>query len=112
MCSFSLVGAVVAGALLVPAQAGASITGLPKINPHPVAPLPAAPAPPPASRSPLAPFAPTTGASWAGAFDPTVSPPDTNGAIGPTKYVEIINLQIAIYTRAGVGSQTPLSALT
>lgn len=46
--------------------------------------------------------APTIGASWQGINDPTVSPPDTNGAIGPNSYFETINLQAALYTRGGV----------
>ena len=46
-------------------------------------------------------LAPTIGASWNGVSDSTLSPPDTNGAIGPMSYIEIINLQLGIYTRAG-----------
>jgi hypothetical protein len=91
--------------LILPASAGASITDLPQFNPNP-APLvgPVSPSPaPPTQRSP---FAPTTGASWAGIFDPTVSPPDTNGAIGPNSYIEIINLQMAIYNRLGAPIST------
>ena len=45
--------------------------------------------------------APIIGASWQGISDPTVSPPDTNGAIGPNSYIETINLKVALYTRAG-----------
>ena len=52
------------------------------------------------------PFAPTIGASWQGVSDASLSPPDTNGAIGPNSYVEIINLQIAIYNRTGGLIQT------
>jgi hypothetical protein len=44
---------------------------------------------------------PTIGASWAGITDFSLSPPDPNGAIGPKSYVEIINLQLAIYNRTG-----------
>jgi len=44
---------------------------------------------------------PTTGASWNGVSDGTLSPPDTNGAIGPNSYVEIINLQVGVYSRTG-----------
>src|SRR5438132_817010 len=44
---------------------------------------------------------PTIGASWNGISDSSVSPPDPNGAIGPSSYVEVINLKIAIYNRTG-----------
>jgi hypothetical protein len=65
----------------------------------------------PASKTHAA--APTVGASWQGINDPSVSPPDTNGAIGPSSYIEIINLQIAIYTRGGtLTSAGTLSLLT
>jgi hypothetical protein len=50
---------------------------------------------------PTAPQAPTIGASWQGVKDGTLSPPDTNGAIGPNSYVEIINLQAGLYDRTG-----------
>jgi hypothetical protein len=103
---------VVCAVLALPASAQAAIRDLPVHNPHPgVAGAGAGPqAAPSASQNP---FAPITGASWAGVFDTTVSPPDTNGAIGPSNYLEIINLQLGIYTRSGVlVSQTPLGALT
>ncbi|MDQ6607901.1 MAG: hypothetical protein M3Z06_15325 [Actinomycetota bacterium] len=99
--------------LLLPTAAGAKITGLPLRNPHatvaPVVPQsqPAAPA------APLNLRAPITGASWAGVSDSTVTPPDTNGAIGPNSYVEIINLKLAIYTRTGATvSSATLGSLT
>jgi hypothetical protein len=104
--------AATAAALMLPASAGASITGLPEINPNPVAPA-APPSPSPAPTGGPVGFAPTAGASWAGIFDLTVSPPDTNGAIGPKSYVEIINTQIAIYNRTGTPIiTTNLQALT
>jgi len=63
--------------------------------------------------SPTSPHDPTIGSSWAGISDPSVTPPDPNGAIGPSSYIEIINLQVAIYTRAGVTiSSAPLGVLT
>ena len=52
------------------------------------------------------PFAPSIGTSWDGISDSSVSPPDPNGAIGPSSYIEIINLQIAIYNRTGGLIQT------
>jgi hypothetical protein len=45
--------------------------------------------------------APIIGASWQGVSNGGVSPPDPNGAIGPSSYIEIINLNIGIYTRTG-----------
>jgi hypothetical protein len=104
---------VVAAMALLPASAGAKITGIPLHNPNasaaPVAPQSQAPA----AASPFSPLAPTTGASWAGISDPTVSPPDTNGAIGPSSYVEIINLKVAIYSRTGSTiSSATLQSLT
>jgi len=47
------------------------------------------------------PGAPSIGASWNGISDSSVTPPDPNGAIGPSSYVEVINLKIAIYNRTG-----------
>jgi hypothetical protein len=45
--------------------------------------------------------APTIGSSWQGINNAGLTPPDANGAIGPSSYIEIINTNIAIYTRAG-----------
>jgi len=47
------------------------------------------------------PGAPVLGASWRGLNDPTLSPADPNGAIGPVSYVEIINEMLGIYHRDG-----------
>src|SRR5438477_4757250 len=55
----------------------------------------------PVAVSPTSPHDPTIGSSWAGISQSNVTPPDPNGAIGPSSYIEIINLKIAIYTRAG-----------
>ena len=44
--------------------------------------------------------------SWQGTNDPTVTPPNSTGAIGTTRYVELVNLRFAIYDRSG----TQLSA--
>jgi hypothetical protein len=103
--------AALAAGLIGPMAAGAAsghgglpfgptgLKGLPQRNPNPHA----APARQTASapEAPLTGSGPTIGASWAGISDNSVSPPDTNGAIGPNSYVEIINLQIAIYQRTG-----------
>ena len=108
-----LLAAALLAVLLVPTSAGASITGRVRVNPHPSTGAFAAPSAPTVGHAAENPFAPVVGASWAGLSDPTVAPPDTNGAIGPSNYVEIINLQIGIYTRTGVLiNQTPLGVLT
>ena len=55
--------------------------------------------------SPSAPSAtaatPILGASWQGISDSTVTPPDGNGAIGPSRFVEVVNDKIAVYNRTG-----------
>jgi hypothetical protein len=57
--------------------------------------------------------APIIGASWQGVSNGSVSPPDPNGAIGPNSYIEIINVNIAIYNRTGgLIATAPLSTLT
>jgi hypothetical protein len=45
--------------------------------------------------------APTVGSSWQGTASSAVSPPDANGAIGPSSYIEVVNQRIAIYKRGG-----------
>jgi hypothetical protein len=47
------------------------------------------------------PGAPITGVSWRGINDPSLTPADPNGAIGPVSYVEIINEMLGIYRRDG-----------
>jgi streptogramin lyase len=55
---------------------------------------------------------PVPGPSFRGLNDPDVSPPDPTGAIGPNSYVEMINLQIGIYDRAGaLIANAPISDL-
>jgi len=39
--------------------------------------------------------------SFNGAYDPSATPPDTTGSIGPDRYVEAMNTQYAIYSRSG-----------
>ena len=50
------------------------------------------------------------GLSAAGEFSivggqPGVTPPDSNGAVGPASYVEIVNSEIAIWSRTNLGTQ-------
>ena len=61
-----------------------------------------------AERAPAAPPATTSPQifrSWEGIRDPSVAPSDSTGAIGPTRYIELINLKYAIYNRT---SDTPI----
>jgi len=56
---------------------------------------------------------PPPGPGWAGQYETDLTPPDPTGAIGPTEYIELINLRYGIYNRSGtlLGSGT-LGALT
>jgi hypothetical protein len=53
-----------------------------------------------------APAAPTALRNWVGQRDTTVAPSDSTGAIGPARYVELVNERFAIYSRT---SNVPLS---
>ena len=56
---------------------------------------------------------PTIGAAWQGIASTQFTPPDANGAIGPSSYLEIINANIAIYTRTGsLTATSTLNTLT
>ena len=51
--------------------------------------------------------------SFNGTFQSGATPPDATGAIGPDRYIEAVNTQYAIYTRAGsLLNSGSLSALT
>jgi len=39
--------------------------------------------------------------AWTGISDPNVTPPDSTGAIGPTRYIELVNDRFGIYDRSG-----------
>jgi hypothetical protein len=54
-------------------------------------------------------LAPVSLRSWAGVFDPGGSPSDSTGAIGTSRYIELINQRFAIYNRT---SDVPLSTDT
>ena len=45
--------------------------------------------------------APVTGVSWEGLADPSVTPSDSTGAIGTTRYIETVNEKVGIYDRTG-----------
>jgi hypothetical protein len=51
--------------------------------------------------------------SFQGTYQTGGTPPDTTGAIGPDRYIETVNTQYAIYSRAGgLINSGPLSSLT
>ena len=62
--------------------------------------------PPPPGRA-AAVLAPALARNWAGQRDTTVAPSDSTGAIGTTRYVELVNATAAIYNRT---SNTPTAA--
>jgi hypothetical protein len=61
------------------------------------------------SPSPPAPavLAPALVRNWAGQRDTTVAPSDSTGAIGTTRYIELVNAKAAVYTRT---SNTPTAS--
>lgn len=59
------------------------------------------------SASPAAALAPSLVRNWAGQRDTTVAPSDSTGAIGTTRYIELVNSKVAIYSRT---SNTPTAS--
>jgi hypothetical protein len=58
-------------------------------------------------------LAPVAGPAWQGLHQSNLAPPDTTGAAGPTRYIELINLQFGIYGRTGsLINRGKLSSLT
>jgi hypothetical protein len=57
----------------------------------------------------FAPRVPTANPSFAGLRDTNVGPPDTNGAVGKTRFIEDVNDKFAIYSKT---SSTPISSGT
>lgn len=55
----------------------------------------------PATGQISSPLAPVQLAAFAGQFDAGGTPPDTTGAIGPTRFVQLVNRRFGIYTRTG-----------
>jgi hypothetical protein len=82
---------------------------------HPDQPLPAPPtlttADPVVQRSAPAAAAPATGTNFdgvgdgfagpAGVFSVSSAPPDTNGAVGPNHYVDLVNTSLAVFNKTG-----------
>src|SRR5690349_9315217 len=60
----------------------------------------------PAPRAPAV-LAPAIVRNWAGQRDTTVAPSDSTGAIGATRYIELVNAKAAVYSRT---SNTPTAA--
>src|SRR5262245_1825270 len=52
-------------------------------------------------------LAPSTVRNWAGQRDTTAAPSDSTGAIGTTRYIELVNAKAAIYNRT---SNTPTAS--
>src|SRR6266550_361387 len=50
----------------------------------------------------FAPLAPTTGPSWQGQSATLFSPSDATGAIGPTEYINVVNVGVGVYNRNGM----------
>src|SRR6266496_1290477 len=59
------------------------------------------------ARSAPAVLAPAVVRNWAGQRDTTVAPSDSTGAIGTTRYIELVNAKAAVYSRT---SNTPTAA--
>lgn len=59
-------------------------------------------------------LAPATLRNWAGQQDTTVAPSDSTGAIGTTRYIELVNSKAAVYSRTSntPTASGPLLALT
>ena len=91
-------------------DAAATPAGAPTFKEHKVHPLPQAPATPngdPALQASVGPLiAVTPGLSFAGVgngdygFTPNAAPPDTNGAVGATQYVQWVNESFAVFNKA------------
>ena len=63
----------------------------------------------PAGGAGQSPSAPVIVEEFAGEFDPNGTPSDSTGAIGTTRYVQLVNTRFAIYDRT---STTPLASDT
>ncbi len=61
----------------------------------------------PASGPTVAPLAPSLVRNWAGQRDTADAPSDSTGAIGTTRYIELVNSKVAIYKRT---SNTPTAS--
>lgn len=91
-------------------DAAATPAGTPTFKEHKVHPLPQAPATPtgdPALQATVGPLiAVTPGLNFAGVgngdygFAPNAAPPDTNGAVGATQYVQWVNESFAVFDKA------------
>jgi hypothetical protein len=60
-----------------------------------------------ARRAPRIPRASSTLRNWAGQRDTTAAPSDSTGAIGTTRYIELVNAKVGVYSRT---SNTPTAS--
>lgn len=58
-----------------------------------------------------APLDPVAGGGWEGVSDPNVAPSDSTGAVGPTRYVEMVNDVFGLYDRTA-SPPKPLASAT
>ena len=72
----------------IPSTGAAPKPAVPKVTPSKVRPL-------------IASGDPDIFPAWTGQTDPSVSPPDTTGAVGPSRYITAINDRFGIYDRSG-----------
>src|SRR5712671_1150486 len=103
-------------------DAAATPAGAPAFKEHKVHPLPQAPAThngDPALQASVGPLiAVTPGLNFAGVgngdygFAPNAAPPDTNGAVGATQYVQWVNESFAVFSKTGALLQGPTAGNT
>ena len=67
----------------------------------------------PSAHSAVSPHDPVASPSFEGLNENDLAPPDPTGAVGPFSYLQAINLQVGIYSRAGnLIASAPFSTLT
>jgi hypothetical protein len=67
----------------------------------------------PSANTALSPHDPVASPSFEGLNENDLAPPDPTGAVGPFSYLQAINLQVGIYSRAGnLLASAPFSTLT
>src|SRR4029077_16242069 len=91
-------------AQIPPSPPKVGLSNRPSLHPHPLGPVSAQPDPvAPNSASPL--VATTYGLNFAGVgsgdygYSPTSVPPDTNGAVGATQFVQWVNTSFAVFNK-------------
>jgi hypothetical protein len=84
-----------------PALHGKPVTGAASVAPDTSSPL-----------APAVPRIPATSANFTGIGANGSAPPDDDGAIGPTQYVELVNSEFAVYSKAGATILAPRATNT